>query len=668
MLEADSLDTSLGSGISLLKGNAIFADAGMRMTADQIRVDANTNTAVATGNVVFTRGITRLLADRLEYRRTDDSFTAENIRLGSYPYFAEAQSAAGTRDEITLTKAQVFYGEPGRWQPTVTADTVVYSPGRRLRSENAEAGIGSTQFLPFPRLQQDLAQPFAAFVSIDGGFRRSLGAYLEPTVHLPLLAGLRAGADLGYYSERGLMAGPSGRYFHPRDRGRMSGSFTSGYINDHGDKGTDRLGRAVPENRAFAEWQHHQRVNENLTLLGQLNWWKDSEVVRDFRPEVFFPVQEPDTFVEAVYQGSNYFLTAFTRFQPNRFQAVQERLPEIRFDLLPIAVGAGIYERFHASAAVLREDPPGGGPTLRSDRFDAYLALERPIAPRDWVAFTPVAGGRFTHYSNTEGAVRTGNYTRWLGELGFDALLRASGTFDYKNPQWNIDGLRHLVTPRLSYRYIPEADKGRARIPRIDRESFSTYLPTLGLGDVRNIDDLRATNTLRVAIDNILQTRDGTEGTRDLLALSLANDFRFKRLPGERDVSDTHVGLALTPAPWLQVDIYQSFAPQSFTLREFNSAITLRDADVWSVRFTNNYLRRQIQDYAIDGRMRINESFDAVTRLHYDARRRRFNEQAYGVAHNLGNTWLVSYTVNLYSGRRRESNFGFHVSVETVGF
>jgi LPS-assembly protein len=66
--------------------------------------------------------------------------------------------------------------------------------------------------------------------------------------------------------------------------------------------------------------------------------------------------------------------------------------------------------------------------------------------------------------------------------------------------------------------------------------------------------------------------------------------------------------------------------------------------------------------------VRLNERFEALSRLHYDARKRRFNEQAYGITQNLDNTWFVSYLVSLYSGRRRESNFGFNVQVETVRF
>lgn len=662
--------------IATAKGNAEFRDTGLLLTADEINYEYGPQKATALGHVVFTRGVTRLLADKLVYQAADGSFAADDVRLGSYPYYAEGVSAAGTPNEITIARARIAFGEPGPWQPTITADSVIYSPGKRLRSENAHAGVGKARFLPFPRLQQDLAAPFIGAVTLGGGYRRSLGAIAEAGVLVPVRAGVRLGGDLGIYTSRGIMAGPSGRYQISEDPEKLRGHFRSGYINDHGNKGIDLLGRPVPEDRAYVEWQHRQLLTDRLTLAAQLNWWKDSEVVRDFRPRTFFPVQQPDTFVEAAYSAPNYFLSAFARFQPNTFHRVQERLPEVRFDLLPLALGNGFYERFQASAAVLREDSlpavslsnPPAGSTLRSNRLDAYYAIERPFAPREWLALTPVAGGRVTHYANTEGAVRNGNYTRTLGELGLDAALRSSGTFAYRNEQWKIDGLRHLLTPRVSYRYIPEAGKGRGRIPQIDRLGFSTYLQPIGLGDQRNIDDLRGTNTLRLGVDHALQTRDPVHGVRDLVVFNLANDFRYQRTRGERDISETHVELSLMPARWLQFDLYQSFAPQSFTVRELNSAVTLHDGTAWSIRFSSNFLRQQIEDYVVDARIRLTESYEAVTRLHYDARRSRFNEQAYGIAHNIGNTWLVSYSVSLYSGRRRESSFGFNVQIETVRF
>ena len=67
-------------------------------------------------------------------------------------------------------------------------------------------------------------------------------------------------------------------------------------------------------------------------------------------------------------------------------------------------------------------------------------------------------------------------------------------------------------------------------------------------------------------------------------------------------------------------------------------------------------------------RHRIDERLSAVVRLQYDTRRRRFNEQTYGVAQTLANTWVMTYSVSVFSGRRRESDFGLDVRVDAVRF
>jgi LPS-assembly protein len=677
---ADDTTFDLASGESVMRGRVVISDAGLLFEADLVRHNRNTDIVTATGHVVLTlipdqiasenalAGGARLLADRLVYNRRTQSFTAGNIRFGSYPVFVEGFSAEGTSQRITIERARSIFGEPSRWQPTFFADRVIYEPGRQLRTEGALLGIGAVRPISLARFEQDLTQPFSFTVALNGGYRSALGVFAEMDVHLPVSRALRFGGNVGVYSRRGVMAGPSGRYADPHDPERLHGYFNSGYIADHGDRETDLLGRPVPVDRGYVEWQHVQQVGDQLTLRAQLNWWKDSEVLRDFRPRDFYPVQAPDTFIETVYTGSNHFVSAFGRFQPNSFQLVQERRPDFRFDLLPLRMAGGFYERFNGSVAVLAEDPLLVGPQLRSHRLDAYYALSRPIQPTSWASVVPVAGARFTRYTGTTGVAGNGNYTRLLGELGADAELRASGVFNYQNERWKIDGLRHLVTPRIGYRYIPEGSRGRAYIPPIDRNVFSTYLPPLGLGAARNIDDLHATNVLRVGLDNILQTRDPVHGSRDLLMLNLANDFRFLRQSGQRRTSDLHADLSLMPARWLQIDAYQSLSPQTLALRELNSGVTVRDGNAWSVRFANNYLRRDIQDYLVDGRFRINESFQGLTRIQFDARRRRLTEQSYGLVHNIANTWLVSYTVSLYSGRRRESGVGFNIQIDTVRF
>ncbi len=673
--------STLTRTISTFRGHVRFSGPGVLLTADTATRDEGTGVLTLSGNVVLTTAANpamklqplRLLADRLTFNQITGEYAAENVRAGSYPFYAEGAHASGkyvpgATSDITIDNATVTYREPGAFTPTGVADRFTFSRDGSVQAQGARLGIGAGVPIRVPRFTQRLSDPILSQATLTTGYRQSLGLFLDSGLLLPVSRFLRAGADTGFYSARGIMLGPIGEYADPEDPDRLAGEFRSGYINDHGDKQTDRLGRTVPEDRSFLEGRHWQRIGANVTVNARLNYWKDSEIVRDFTPNRFYPVQEPDTFAEATYTGTNFLATLFARYQPNDFSAVLERLPELSFDFLPHEIRSGLYEQFHGSVAHLRENPPVAGTALESDRIDAYYALTRPFNPAPWLNVTPVAGGRYTRYDNTHGAARAGGVERLLGELGFDAALRASGTFAYRNETWGINGLRHLITPTLSYRYIPRADRDAAKIPAIDRRTFTTYLPPLGLDATRNVDDLPAVETLRFGLENTLQTRDGTYGSRDLLTFNAAADIRFHRPASVRDVSEIHTALGLTPADWLRFDLYQSFVPQTMTLRQINTGLTLRDGDVWALRFNNHFLRADTEQYSIEASRRLNEVLDLQARLSYDARKHRFNEQAYGVTQTLGATWQIVYTVSVYNGPRRESNFGFNLRIRSIGF
>lgn len=287
-----------------------MSDGVTLLTADEIRYNTRTDVAIATGHVTLTRGPQRLLADQLTYDRRATSFAAQSIRVGYYPFYVRGASAAGTLNEINVTDATVTYREPGPWQPTVQSTRILYAPSRNLRSENTRFGLGNAQPFPLPRIQQNLDEPLISYLTFTGGYRKALGAYVEGGLRIPLQEGVKIGGDVGLYTARGLMAGPSASYIGENEGRDLHGYFRSGFIRDHGDKLTDILGEPVPTNRGYIEWQHSQRLGENLTLAGQINAWRDSEVVRDFRPRAFFlckrPIRLSNLFIPVTITSSRY--------------------------------------------------------------------------------------------------------------------------------------------------------------------------------------------------------------------------------------------------------------------------------------------------------------------------------------------------------------------------
>jgi LPS-assembly protein len=668
--------TEITDAGTVFTGDARLVYDGALLTADTISYNPKTQVARATGHVTFTRGTRRLLADELVYNLEERTYSGKDLRAGEDPIFVAGSSVEGGPDKVVVHDATVTYTEPGALSPSLTARSVTYIPGSSVTAESARIGVGPVMPIPIPLYDQSVSDPLLSHLKAKVGFDSNLGAFLELGLLAPFNRTVKLGGDLDIYTKRGVMFGPAASYKRQSADNSFHGSLRSGYISDDGDRGTDIRLDPIPQDRGFVSWEHYQTVGEHVTFLGQVNYWSDSDVTRDFREETFRDIQTPDNFLEGYYTGDNYVTSVFTRFQPNSYHIVQRRLPEIRFDGLPVEAGAGIYHRVNASIASLEDNSLAFDDPV--NRVDAYYALTRPFSPREWLSIKPVAGTRFTYYDTAMGT--RNDYTRVLGEIGFDADLTASSTYDYKNERWGIDGLRHLVKPYVSYRAIANADQGQAYIPPIDRTAFSTYLQPLGLGDRRDIDTLGKTNTLRLGIDNALQTRDTTYGSRNLAELNVATDWRLDRATGQDHFSAIQSELALTPVNWLRFDVYANVTPGDLTLQEINTGLTFQDAGVWSVRIGTDFLKSDpgaafpvggvegIQEYTLDLRYYINEAYQALAQLRYDSRAARFSQQTLGIRQNIRNLWFIDYVLTFREGDSRAADTGFSVSVELANF
>jgi LPS-assembly protein len=659
-------DTDLTNGETVVRGSARLAYEDIILLADEIHYNLKTDVVVARGNVALTRGTQRLLADEITYHLNSHAYSVKGPRLGDTLLYVSGSELTGDRTSMMVNDARLSYGEPGPWTPTLDASLLTYVPGQTIRAEHATLGLGGWQFLSVPAYNQSVNDPLFAALTLSGGYRSTLGVFADANLLAPVGPDLKLGGDLGAYSGRGVMVGPGAALKFDQPGLSFDDTLRTGFIRDEGNRLTDILNRPIPADRAFVEWDHRAQIGENITTFGQLNYWSDSDVIRDFHPDQFYPVQTPDTFLEADYTGVNSVLSGFVRAQPDPYFAMQQRLPELRFDQLPTAIGGGFYETFSASAADLEDDAVGSTPAVTSHRFDAVYEITRPFTPFEWLSVTPVVGGRLTYYADATNGEST--YTRALGEVGFDASLRSSAVYNYTNPAQDIDGLRHLVTPTLSYRYIPAATSGTPYIPPVDTQAYSTYLQPLGLSEMRNIDQISPTNTLRWGVNNTLQTRDPHYGSRDLATLNLAVDWRLTRLAGQRPFSPVQAEGALMPAPWLRADAFTRVDPLTGGLRELNSGVTVHDGEAWSVRVGQHYLDHQLKEYVLDATYRIDEARELVTRIHYDAQLNRFDEEDYGFRATYANVWRVLYLVVLHQGPNRDGSFGFNIEAELKKF
>lgn len=662
------------------RGDARLDVENTRVRADSITYYQEYGLADALGNVAVSRDGGRLIADRMSFDTENSAFSVDILRTGQWPFYLSGVSAGGDTDQMEINGATVYYGNPGRFTLNASSDKVEFinEEDRRIKMHGATLRLGTIPFFYLPSYTYYLGtSPY--HLDLNGGTDGELGTYIQTTTLFPVTPWLRLGANVDYYSKRSPLVGPTAQYVYNSSTQRIVGALSTGFIDDSGERDLDLLDRTIESERIFAEWRHKHYIGERFTATAQASYWSDSEVTRDFRDDYYDDNQNPDSFIEGVYAGDNYFISAFGRFRPNEFQLVQERLPEIRFDLLPIPVfNTGIYQRGSASYTRLREDFSDFFPTLdevtEADRFDLVYRIERPFLLTDWLTFTPIAGARFTQYDNQELDVDTlgatlidDSYSRDIYELGFDLEARAYASYPTFNETWGIDGLRHLVRPVVRYRYYSDPDSVN-EIAAIDRQSFDLNRPLLNLSDLRNVDSLAEAHLVRLGVENLYQTRAKGYGSRTLAALNFYQDVLFeKNTRYDGDEQDTFnatwVELIISPAPWLKFDLASRFKTESFTLEELRTRTSLISGEIWEIGLSTDLLNRQIDQYRLDFIYRLNERYALLLNTRFDADTGDFTKFSIGMRTRIGSTWEILYALTFREDARRESDVEFNISV-----
>lgn len=671
----------------------LVARGDARLDFDQTRVQADRITyyqelglADAEGAVTISRDGYRLLAERMSYDTNENIFSLDFLKTGQWPYHVTGVNAGGTTEDILVEGGTFYYGNPGPFALSVSADSIQYvrDAGEEFAAmDGATFRVGRVPIFYLPGYTHRMrGAPF--YFDLGAGSDGERGVYLQTTTLFPVTRWLRAGANFDAYSQRGVLAGPTAQYAYDSETQRIVGAISTGYIDDTGDRSdrdVDKFGRPIGTNRGFVEWRQKYDIGERLSTTASLSYWSDSEVIRDFRDDLYDDSQRPDTFAEAVYSGDNWMVSAFGRFQPNHFQLVQERLPEVRLDLLPVPIfETGAYQKASLSYVQLYEDFGRNEPTLttegESSRFDFTYRIQRPFALTDWLTLTPLAGARLTQYEDQQSsflapAVVDDSFSREIYEVGFDLVARAYASYPTVNRASGVDGLRHIVRPVLRYRYFSDPDDLN-EIAAIDRRVFDLERPVLDLSDLRNVDEISETHLVRLGVENLFQTRAEDYGSRTLAALNFYQDVLFEKNTrfdgGEEDTFNaTWVELVLNPAPWLKFDVASRFKTESLTLEELRTRTTLYSGEIWELGLSTDLLNKRIDQYRVDFIYRMNERYAVLTDVHFDADSGDFTRLRLGLRTRVGSTWEVLYAITFREDARRESDVQFDVRLRLAG-
>jgi len=718
-------------------GEAQLTYGDLILSANRIVYNQENGIANGEGNIRISQEGYRFLAERIRININTQEVEAFDVRFGSPPLYAEAESATGSNKRIELHNAHVYYREPDKFTPKMSIETFVVENGEVLNGERVLFEILGLPiwYLPSLKVPSDI-EPFRIRAKL--GTRGNLGLFAQSQILFPMAEHWYAGGNLDLYSERGILFGPAFRYLNETENSNSDWVLSTGYISDGGDRGINIFGEPVDRDRYFFEGFLNQNWDDKSQLFGVYHLYSDPEIRRDFHFDDFFDNQQPDNFLEYRFQERDWSISAFLRANPNNFftsellpfselltnqaYVFEEKLPEVRFDLHPIHLGGGFYHELSLSAAQNGHTFYLTDQKEREDftSFDGFYRIQKTISLREGATLNFFGGIRAVELSNVPTAliqtesgdlfslpypqfhpgmhattpmdllnVQKNDFSQVIGDLGFIFQGEFFRTWKTKNNTWKIDELKHVAKPYLEFRHNPAAKDHGLGYNSDFLYVQDTNLPNLDMATRRDTSFAGEQTLARIGLKNDLLTKRKDYGSRQLYSWDLATDYFFDG-PFEDDMSFLYSEISASPAPWLEVGMFQRISGDDWQIAEWNSRIRLKDAHIWYLEYRHSiadlhegfgYLDSSlfpdsgnmfpfldVDQHSLEFETLLNRNFRLGMLLRYDFVLKEFTEQHYSLFQKFGRSVELEYRLTLRENAAREDDWAFRIGLELISF
>jgi len=613
-------------GIYYAEDNVTVTYGGDVLMADQVHFNPTTKEATAKGNVRLYMLGQIYRGDLLTYNFRTKKILSEKFRFLDGKMMVEGQSINTPEIghyEIDSGNYSTDNRESPGWK--VKASSVSLYPQDKTIVENSVGYFGDVPFFWFPYLVQYQRDTHSSVDATFGSVTR-LGIYAMGTYRFALTDKLKGEVNVDYYSRRGWAGGAGASYETPQkgsDHPLTSVNLRGWYINDRGyqiyDGDTERpAASAPPRGRYWFPYSHNTTIlkggnrvdadrvaafdTPSLSSRSRINVMSDAYVTQDFFADDYIRDQQPNTFLDAMYQDPNFTVTANARTQINNLFQTQQQKPSAKIEFKRQSI-PGTYDQeellqnpdanpgiaYEGESSVSYLGTQWNQVANQTDytaiRYDSYHQLLYPRQYFGWLNFTPRAGIRGTVYTRSNLApgnsvqntasgsgYNIGNNAnladtslfRYVFNLGTDLSYKTYATWeDVKNKAWGIDGLRHVFEPFVRFTYVPRPNVRATDFAGFDNRVNSPLAQPLNPTLYNSIDSIDQLLVVRPGIINRVMTkRDGAP--YELANWTISGDYQPIRptLPGLNTASVTipettpsdfpyiYNTLNVMPVPW----------------------------------------------------------------------------------------------------------------------
>lgn len=277
--------------------------------------------------------------------------------------------------------------------------------------------------------------------------------------------------------------------------------------------------------RYRTKWYHRHRLGTNWRLDAEYEDFSDDTFLRDYFEREAKTGKDPESYAYLRGVWENSAVTGLFRARKPRFLTQTEYLPQIGYRLMSRPIwGNRAYLSSDVEVAHLRKeyDHNRDLPSPRSIRMDSLTELHVPFNLFRFLEFEVFAGTRQSWYEKTKGSagdeenLNDDSFWRGAGLAGAGLSSTIWKTYDVKNDFMRMDGLRHVIIPRITFTDITK--------------------PTSSGGEPFLFDEADVLNEaefVTVSLTNRFQSSSG--GSRDFLFIKIESDYFLRDSHAERE-------------------------------------------------------------------------------------------------------------------------------------
>jgi len=600
------------------------------LTCDKITVFTNTKEGIAEGNVKLTDKESGTMEGKslvYNFSTKEGKITDANIKID--PYYCQAKEVNKEATKYVLYNADITTCNLDAPHYHMHCKSVEIIPQDMIIARGVKFFVGTVPILYLPYLSQSIKDQRDGF-SFDPGISKEWGTYLLTRYTFWATENLRSTMHFDWRQNKGFAGGEDFELIDSE-----IGNVTLRYyqINEH------LRGNGVVEpifkdrTRYKVEYSHKWDISDRDYFVMQVNSYSDVNFLKDYFYRQFEKDPTPRSYMLYSHSYPNATLSALVDKRINHFYSATEKTPEIKLDTTNHRIAdSNFYFQDNSSITNFTNRTAYTNQVANTVRADTFNKLSHPMNI-SFINFNPYVGARNTFYTKDKFGDQNNLY-RTVFYSGFDMSTKFYKMLsDVCINSWGleIDKLRHIITPSLSYSYIHDPT-----------------LPSDRLTPFDSIDSITKQNRLTLSLENKLQTKRGSDSVNFLtFIVSSPYDFKLDGL-GEKSRSrfgDVTFDLEMIPNSRLNYESQAIFDTRKRSFRTANFDLDYKLNTKVSVGGGYRYSRDDSKLLNLRFNFIMSPKWKLGGVANYDVMLKEYQETEFTLTRDL-HCWDVQYTVN----------------------